>query len=113
MAEFVAIKPQLPTAITNDQAFLRLIIERLDLTNALLIDILSDLSRLNNNIIDVESMIKAAKTVSVNFDVEKLAERLNLQREIAETPAAFEDTEFKNLATGSTVRLKRAGKTAK
>lgn len=121
-------KPVLPNPVTTDQAFLKLIVERLDLMNALLIDICTHTQRTqqavekaSNNIIDVETAVQEAKSVNVNFDVQKLAERLNLQRELAAKPSALEDVpksvgegrkRTKN-ETGDTLHLKRESKTSK
>ena len=63
-------KPQLPNAITNDQAFLRLIIERLDQQAAILTDMCDVLCT-------VKETIEHAKTVQGNFEGEKLAEKLS------------------------------------
>src|SRR3989337_771239 len=98
---FIEIKPALPNPVTTDQAFLKLIVERLDLMNALLLDVCTYTQRM------VEALANA-KTVNVTFDVEKLAERLNLQRELAAKPSAFEDL----TTSANTSRLKRASKTS-
>ncbi|SRR5258706_8431226 len=98
-------KPKLPDALTTDQVFLRLIIERLDLSNALLIDLCTYatqcndlLGRVDNSIIDVETAIEKAKAVNVNFDIDKLAERLNLAK-----PSALEaDLQAKRVARTKT-----------
>lgn len=99
-----APKVVLPGVVTNDQAFLRAIVERLDQTNAIMTDMCDLLcavkeatDKLNGNLIDVETAVQQTKTVQVNFDVDKLATKLS-------------DASF---TTGNTSRLRRESKTVK